>query len=55
MPFEVTVGMNGCVWVQAGSVKHTLAVLNAIERSEGLTDGQCEELVARLVAALLDR
>ena len=43
--FELTVGMNGRVWVNSGSVVQVIAITNAIERSEGMTEEQCRHMV----------
>lgn len=52
IPFEVAVGVNGVVYVRAGSVRETVAVSMAVQRCEHLTDLQCRVLADRLVAAL---
>ena len=50
-PFELAVGLNGLVWVQAREPRHAAAVVAAIERAEGLGEVECEKLVGELVAA----
>jgi exosome complex component RRP40 len=50
VPFEAAVGLNGLVWIQAGSSAHTAAVCAAIAQAEALNEEQCEAL-ARAVAA----
>lgn len=42
--FEVTVGLNGRVWVSSRTVSHTVAVSNAILNSEYMSPEQCAEL-----------
>ena len=43
--FELTVGMNGRVWVNSGSVVQVIAITNAIQKSELMTDEQCRQMV----------
>jgi exosome complex component RRP40 len=50
IPFEVAIGLNGWVWVQAGSPLHTIIVSNVLLRAEHMTDAECEQLVRKLVA-----
>lgn len=55
MAFEVAVGRNGRVWVDAeGGVRETLAVGRAlVETDEGVLDGEGQrKLVRRLLAEL---
>jgi len=48
VPFEVTCGMNGWIWVKAHDVKKTIFLTKAIEMSRHLTNEQMKELVERL-------
>ena len=43
--FELTVGMNGRVWVNSGSVVQVIAITNAILKSEHMTVAQCRHVV----------
>ena len=43
--FELTVGMNGRVWVNSGSVVQVIAITNAILKSEHMTSDQCRHMV----------
>ncbi|RLN13930.1 hypothetical protein BBJ28_00013936 [Nothophytophthora sp. Chile5] len=49
LPFEVTVGVNGVVWVNAKSTKNITIIANAIMNSETLSPSEVEAMVARLV------
>jgi exosome complex component RRP40 len=51
VPFELAVGLNGCVWVLAREARQVAAVAAVLERAEFLDDAQSEALVAALVAA----
>jgi exosome complex component RRP40 len=48
-PFEIAVGLNGRVWVDAGKPGLTILVANAISASEHMTPGQIDKLVKTLV------
>lgn len=49
--FEVAVGMNGCVWLRAPVMAHTVAIRNALVNLDKLTDEfQVEAIVERLAA-----
>jgi len=49
LAFEVTVGMNGLVWIKAGNVIHTIIIRNAISNAEFLSDAHTEAMVEQLV------
>ncbi|KAJ2064509.1 exosome non-catalytic core subunit rrp40 [Coemansia sp. S146] len=49
VPFEVAVGVNGRVWVNAESVATTILVANAIRNSEYLDAKQCRQMVKELL------
>jgi exosome complex component RRP40 len=53
MGFEVTVGRNGVVHVDAGSVKGTLAIGRAIQRVDGEAVG--EQGQRKMVAEILKK
>lgn len=53
VPFEIAVGVNGMVWVQAASVKHTVAICAAVEKAEFLTDDQARQLVDRVLRTVV--
>lgn len=43
IPFEISVGQNGRVWVNANTLKNTLAVCSVISSSENLTTDEMQE------------
>lgn len=47
--FEVAVGVNGRVWVKSGSVRHTLIAVNALQKSEFVSDDECKKYVENLI------
>ncbi|KAJ2890157.1 exosome non-catalytic core subunit rrp40 [Coemansia aciculifera] len=49
VPFEVAVGVNGRVWVNAESAEKTILVANAIKNSEYLDAKQCRQMVKELL------
>ncbi len=44
-PFEVTVGVNGRVWIKSKGILNTIAVANAITKSEFMSDEQIRKMV----------
>lgn len=54
IPFEVAVGLNGAVWVNAASTKNITIVANAILNSETLSPGEVDAMVTRLVQEVDD-
>jgi exosome complex component RRP40 len=54
IPFEVAVGLNGAVWVNANSTKNITIVANAILNSETLSPGEVDAMVTRLVQEVDD-
>ncbi|GAB1599509.1 exosome complex component RRP40-like [Argonauta hians] len=50
--FEVAIGMNGRVWIKAGSTVNTIAVANAIVSAEHMTTNQIKVMCQRLSKAL---
>ncbi len=50
-PFEVAVGLNGTVWVNSASAKHTIVVCNAITGSEHQDDAAVHALCKSLLRA----
>ena len=52
MPYEVTVGMNGRIWVKGRSFQETIAIVNAISSAEHMTNEQIKVMVRRLADAL---
>ncbi|KAG0205807.1 Exosome component 3 [Mortierella sp. GBA30] len=52
IPFETAVGMNGKVWVNSASAKHTILICNAIKNSEYLDSQECATMVKSLVQKL---
>ena len=51
IPYEIAVGMNGKVWINSQSVKHTVLVANTIQRAEFLSEEQTAELVKQMIEA----
>jgi exosome complex component RRP40 len=49
VPFEIAVGVNGRVWVNTGSVDHTILVSNCIINSEHMTPSQVRLMVQELL------
>ncbi|KAI9203301.1 uncharacterized protein BJ171DRAFT_443542 [Polychytrium aggregatum] len=54
IPFEIAVGMNGRVWVNAGSSRHIVLVVNAIKNSEHVSPEKAKDLVRALTKQLED-
>ncbi|KAF9182974.1 Exosome component 3 [Haplosporangium sp. Z 11] len=52
IPFETAIGMNGKVWVNSGSTKHTILICNAIRNSEYLNEHECMQMVKSLIDKL---
>lgn len=52
IPFEVAVGMNGKIWIQANSTRETIAVGNALLATEYKTDDNLKKM-CKNVSALL--
>ena len=50
--FELTVGLNGRIWVNSSNVVHTIAISNAILNSEYMTAEQCRLAVDSIVEKL---
>ncbi|XP_029850455.2 exosome complex component RRP40 [Ixodes scapularis] len=48
IPFEISLGQNGRVWVNANTLKNTLAVCNAIASAENLTAREIKDRCAQL-------
>lgn len=49
LPFEVAIGMNGCVWVNSGSPKHTIVITTAITHAQHVSDDDVPSVVRRLL------
>ncbi|XP_067677980.1 exosome complex component RRP40-like [Haliotis asinina] len=52
LPYEMTVGMNGRIWVRGRSTNQTIAIANAISVAEHMTDPQIKAMVKRLADAI---
>ncbi|KAK3091319.1 hypothetical protein FSP39_018890 [Pinctada imbricata] len=52
LQFEVAVGVNGRIWVKSRSVSQTIAVVNAIEASEFMTNAQIKTMCKKLADTL---
>ncbi|PVV01227.1 hypothetical protein BB560_004364 [Smittium megazygosporum] len=50
--YELAVGLNGFVWVKAGSPETTILVANAIKNAEHLSESDCALMVKQLVSFL---
>ncbi|PRP86152.1 hypothetical protein PROFUN_03139 [Planoprotostelium fungivorum] len=48
VPFEIAAGMNGRVWINSGSRRHTVLITNAIINSEMMPDDQTKMMVDKL-------
>ena len=48
VPYEIAVGMNGKVWVNAASKNHVILISNAIINSENMNDNQVQAMVTKL-------
>jgi exosome complex component RRP40 len=44
-PFEVAVGMNGRVWVQAESTRHVIVLMNLIKSADGVAPSKIPHLI----------
>ena len=49
IPFELAVGVNGRVWVNAAKKAHMVLVANALKNAEHLTEQQARVMVHRLM------
>lgn len=52
LSFELVVGQNGRVWVNAPDTAATVAVANAIQQSEGLSEKQAATFAQELLNGL---
>ncbi len=50
LQFEIAIGQNGRVWVNAAKPATVILIANAIERSEYLSAAQSKMLVEKLIA-----
>ena len=48
-PFEVTVGLNGRVWIKSKGLINTIAVANAITNSEFLSESETKRMVDKIM------
>lgn len=49
IPFEISLGQNGRIWVNANTLKNTLLVCNAISAAENRTTEEIQEKCAQLL------
>ena len=49
IPFEIAVGVNGMVWVNAAEAEYVVMVLNAVENSEVMSAEEVRGMVKRMV------
>ena len=52
LKYEIAVGQNGCVWVDAAAYASIVLIANAIERSEFLREDQVRLLVQKLTSRM---
>lgn len=52
--FEIAIGLNGWCWVNSSNPASTILVVNTIKGCEGLSQGQAEAFVKRVVSKLWD-
>jgi len=55
VPYEIAVGMNGRVWVNSASRKHTILICNAILNSEFIKPNQILSMVQKLTSNFLQQ
>ena len=48
-PFEITIGMNGRVWIKAVSAKQTIFLVDAIEKYARVSDSQADAFIEDLL------
>jgi exosome complex component RRP40 len=48
--FEIAIGLNGVIWVNSQSTKHTTIVTNAILNSEAMGASEIDFMVQQLIA-----
>eukprot|EP00122_Pirum_gemmata_P000344 Pgem_evm1s302 len=51
-PYEITVGLNGKVWINSISEEHLIVLVNAIIKSEFMDNEQCKAMVTQLVKTI---
>ena len=54
IPFEICIGVNGLVWVNAPRPEYTVLVLNAVQNSAVMTEEQVRGMVQSLVKTVAD-
>lgn len=52
LSFEVVVGQNGRVWIDSPSTMDTVAVANAVQQSDGMSDSQTASFARTLLEKL---
>ena len=52
LKYEIAVGQNGCIWIDAPAPASTVLIANAIERSEFLREDQVRLLIQKLTARM---
>jgi len=53
LPYEVTVGLNGRVWVKGRSVEETVIIINLLKNSETIPDSMMSKYVNRALNKLV--
>ena len=52
IPYELAIGANGRVWVNAERPSNTVAIANAIQNSTFLDEAECEQMVGLVLSKL---
>ena len=52
LPYETAIGMNGRVWIKGRSTVETIAIINAIDKSEFMSNDQIKVMVRQTVDRL---
>jgi len=55
IPYEIAVGMNGRIWINSSSNKHTILISNAILNSEYLKTQQIQAMMQKLKSHFFDQ
>ncbi|CAG8674273.1 6791_t:CDS:2, partial [Scutellospora calospora] len=48
LSFEITVGMNGRVWMSSDSIKNISLVYGVLKQAETLNNDECKNLISNL-------
>lgn len=47
-PFEITIGMNGRIWIKSGSIKNTISLYEAIKNYASVNEEDTEDYIKSL-------